>query len=226
MYQLAWHLGSILGLLLALNVPGVISISSNGSRLSWQCWPEDVGLFADLACSLNGTSYVVGSHYPSSDDAIPSSTTSDFSPWTFRPVCSDILEAIHSELCVYTSGSFAGGRGISIITTPTIAEGIAQLIPLKIPAALDGLLHSNLFRITPRTPLRGRSGLSRQDLETGDEVASKVPIVLMHEAMLELSWPEHEEFLRVAILRLPLTTQRLLGLLSSNTDRPELVLSG
>lgn len=49
--------------------------------------------------------------------------------WTHQPVCTEILEALGSELCVYTNATFSHGRGISIFTTPRIAEEIAALLP-------------------------------------------------------------------------------------------------
>lgn len=226
MYPLLQHLLLFLQIFTVLCASPVTSFPLGVSRLSWQCWPENIELLVDLACSRNGSSYIAAKYHPSSEDAVPLNREMEFSPWAYRPVCTDTVGIVGSELCVYTSTKFASGRGISFVTTPQLAEEMALLLPVRDETALDGILHSNLFQITQRTKFRGRCGLARHDFEAGDEVGSKVPILLMHDAMLELSWPEHEELLRVAVLQLPFMTQRLLGLLSSNTDRPDLVLSG
>jgi hypothetical protein len=211
---------------------GTASPSPSTARLSWQCWPENVKLFADLACSRNGSSYLVARHNLSSD-AIPrldasSSGPAGSHPWTHLPVCTGALEKLGgSELCVYTNAAFGGGRGISIITIPQLAEELTTLPSFKNLTALDGVLHSDLLRFSHKTPSKGWYALANRGFRSGDEIASHVPILLTNGyAMEELSWPEREELLRAAILQLPVATQRLLASLTSAFAAPELFIAG
>src|ERR1700748_632808 len=67
---------------------------------------------------------------------VPESSESYF-PWTHKPVCTEYLDDIGSKLCVYTNATFSNGRGVSIFTTPQIAEKFASLPPFRDPMALS-----------------------------------------------------------------------------------------
>lgn len=225
MYKLPAHLLAFLTAALTRYVPWAASSLPNTTRLSWQCLPENVALFADLACSRNGPSYLVAKHGLSNHDTsgLQLRRTAESSPWSYEPVCTGAIEKIGSELCVYTSVEYAGGRGISIVAAPEIAEKFAALLPFEDPTALDGLLLTGYVSVTPQTQSKGRTALAKQNLRSGDQLASNVPVVVSSHALDGFSGPEREELLRVAVLRLPVATQRLLSRLTWEGDAEFLI---
>ncbi|KAI1614903.1 hypothetical protein EDD37DRAFT_665783 [Exophiala viscosa] len=130
--------------------------------------------------------------------------TTNYAPWTHQPVCTEHLDAIDSPLCVYTNATFSNGRGISIFTTPQIAEEVAELLPLQDPAILashgvnpdEGPWHVR------ELPGKGMGVLAKHDLHRGDRITAYTPCLLAHMENV-LSTPEREKFWRIAIDQLP-----------------------
>jgi hypothetical protein len=196
----------------------------NTERISWYCLPENIELFADLACTLTGQSYLVESAVSiSSPNQVP--YHSDISPWTHTPLCTDILPTLNNPLCVYINTNYAYGRGISILTTPDMASSFTTL-PLSLAEGPNTPLHTSNIHITRKTASKGRMALATKPLHAGEPVAAQAPIFLQHAGIQHLSWQEREELLRAAFSQLPLSTQRLLGKLTSAPAKPELFLSG
>ena len=225
MYKVPAHILVFLAASLTRHISWAASSLSNTARLSWQCLPENVALFADLTCSLNGPSYLVAKHDPSNHDTsgLQPGRTAEYSSWSYEPACTGAIDGIGSELCVYTSVEYAGGRGVSIVTAPAIAEKFAALLPFKDSTALDGLLLTGHVSVTPKTKFKGRMALAKQNLKSGDQLASNVPVVVVSHALDDFSGPEREEVLRVAVLRLPVATQQLLARLTWESDAEFLI---
>ena len=199
----------------------VSSFPSNTTRLSWHCLPQQIALFADLSCSIHGPSYPISRHGSPQLNAIDLQPRRSVghSPWSYEPMCTGAIERVGSELCIYTNIEYAGGRGISIVTAPKIAEDFANtLLSFQNSTALDGLLLTGLVSVTPRTISKGRVALAKQDIGGGELVASNVPILVASPALDDLSGPEREEVLRAAVLQLPVPTQRLLAKLTWDSD--------
>jgi hypothetical protein len=195
--------------------------------LSWQCLPKTLSLFANLACSQNGTTYVESrTNQPIGllldNEAI---TSASFSPWSFRPVCTAVLPRIGSKLCVYTSTDFGRGRGVSIFTTPRVAQEVVSLLPFRDLTVLDGISHGANLQYTQRMPSKGRGALAGSDLKRGELISSNVPLVIGY-TEYEISHAEREEFLRVAVSQLPIASQKLFSNLTANFGGANLILSG
>ncbi|EXJ74801.1 uncharacterized protein A1O5_01497 [Cladophialophora psammophila CBS 110553] len=136
-------------------------------------------------------------------------TTTDHSPWSYKPVCTDYLDELGDQLCVYTDTTFSNGRGISIFTTPQIAQEFASLLPFQDPSALSsrGINPGsgnvdNMPWYTAPIPGKGVGMLASRSLQRGDLITAYTPYLLAHMENV-LSTPERERFLRVALDQLP-----------------------
>lgn len=128
--------------------------------------------------------------------------------WTHQPVCTEILEALGSELCVYTNATFSHGRGISIFTTPRIAEEIAALLPFHDDEAhaKHGINDAEGPWYTKALPGKGVGMLAKRDLKRGDLITAYTPYLLAHTENI-LATLEREKFLQIAVSQLPEASQ-------------------
>lgn len=66
----------------------------------------------------------------------------DFAPWTSKPQCffSEIAsDGLNEHYCIYANKNFAEGRGITLITTPTIAAAVAKEPAFTDPDSIKGM---------------------------------------------------------------------------------------
>ena len=204
------------------------------SGLSTQCWPKHVELFQQFGCARTGASYISGKSMPAGGGILEGNPHTDRSrepsddPWEYDPVCTTRkVEKLETELCVYTSTTFAGGRGISIITTPELIETFTRLPIFKHPHPRDGLQHSKGLQITT-TQSKGKGALAGSHFQAGDAVASNVPFILTLNGTMTgvTSRTEREELLRVAVLQLPASTRRSVLQMTPLKFRPDFYLGG
>lgn len=178
--------------------------SQSKTVLTQQCWHETSLLSVNLQSSRYGTvEYAerIGHHEVSLPDL---SNENAFHPWTHEPVCTEELESLNSKLCVYTNASFSNGRGISIFTTPRIAEQVAALPAFQDPVAMKKM-DINTFSgawYTEELPGRGVGMLSKENLQHGDRITAYTPAILAYLEQ-ELSTIEREKFFRIAVNQLP-----------------------
>lgn len=132
----------------------------------------------------------------------------EYAPWSYPPVCTDVLQSLGSKLCVYTNTSFSNGRGISIFTTPIIAEDFAQLPPFHDPKALLDINGFSGNWYTEQLPGKGMGMLAKKDLIFKDRVTAYTPALL---AYLEDELPtmEREKYFRIAVTQLPDATRQM-----------------
>lgn len=119
--------------------------------------------YAQCSSSILSSSYSVcpsnlqlsqNKHYPSKSSELLSIDSDEFnsnssksstpSPWQYSPVCSNTTSTSPKtpQFCVYTSTTFASGRGISLLTTPKIASKIASLPAFTSPTPFKPLFNS------------------------------------------------------------------------------------
>jgi hypothetical protein len=140
-------------------------------------------------------------------DNVPESSESYF-PWTYKPACTEYLDDIGSKLCVYTNATFSNDRGISIFTTPQIAEKFASLPPFQDPTALaSNGINANANRAkqawhTDTVPGKGMGMFASRPLQRGDQITAYTPYLLAHMENI-LSTTEREHFLGLAVDQLP-----------------------
>ena len=149
---------------------------------------------------------------------------SKFAPWSFPPVCTEVLAHVGDRLCVYTNASFQSGRGISIFTTPKIADEMAAL-----PAFRDHHTskrkavseYSDLW-LSKDIPNKGVGLVSKRKLKYGGRITTYTPAFV---AFLEQALPvqEREVFWRVAIDQLPAATRDMYYKLATVYAKPEVI---
>jgi hypothetical protein len=129
-------------------------------------------------------------------------------PWTHKPVCTEYLDGIGDKLCVYTNATFSKGRGISIFTTPRIAEEFAGLPPFQDPRSLSsrGINPEPDAASQPwyTAFIRGKGlgMLAARPLQRGDLITAYTPYLLAHMENI-LSTQDREYYLRLAVDQLP-----------------------
>lgn len=128
--------------------------------------------------------------------------------WSYEPVCTEFLEVLESELCVYTNATFSHGRGISIFTTPKIAEEFVGLLPFHDSDILErrGINNPEGPWYTKALPGKGTGMLAKQDLKRGDLITAFTPYLLAH-AENVLTTLEREKYLQIALKQLPAASQ-------------------
>ncbi|KAF2260855.1 SET domain-containing protein [Lojkania enalia] len=189
------------------------SDSPSTQALIQQCWheyPLTTALFQssqngehDIVFQLNG---LIQSTVHSTQDSRESSARSNYGPWTHQPACTKVLQSIGSNLCVYTNSSFSNGRGISIFTTPTLANQFAALPAFMDPAALDGVNTFSGAWYTETLPGKGVAMLAKKKLKFGDRVTAYTPALIAY-LEDELDTIEREKYWRIAISQLPEDTR-------------------
>ena len=119
---------------------------ASGVLLTNQCWHESplsrvilqstTDQISELVTNTDMIDLVGFSTALSGGTSGSRKTISPYAPWTHRPICTDTLPSLGSKLCVYTNDSFSNGRGISIFTTPKVAEEFAYLPAFQDPQIL------------------------------------------------------------------------------------------
>jgi hypothetical protein len=144
--------------------------------------------------------------------------------WSSPPHFTDNNATFGGPLGILTPSSVGEGRGVSIFTTPAIAPVIlTRLVEDAVPTDLAGLKYSAL----PSTSdAKGNLVLASRAFTRGEVVATEQPLIVGL-AEQELSWPQREELLKVAVDQLPKKSQSLVTSLRSDRFQEEgLVLAG
>jgi hypothetical protein len=105
--------------------------------------------------------------------------------WTSPPKCVERGNGT-KVYCVFTSATFAHGRGISILTTPANAATLARLPAFADPGVHDATVA--LSRAPPayelrELPGRGIGAVAARTLHRGDVIFSESPSFLLHDAV-------------------------------------------
>jgi hypothetical protein len=179
-------------------------------------------LSANLACSSNGANDFVTLFGQDQNRILVDSPVSYFHPWPYQPVCTEFLENIGSELCVYTNLTFSNGRGVSIFTTPRIAEQFARLLSFQDTAALDGINKPKGPWYTQELPGKGTGMIADRDLERGDLITAYTPVLLVYMDKV-LSTRDRERLLRIAIDQLPSGSRDAYLKLSTIYGNPDVI---
>ncbi|KAF2018542.1 SET domain-containing protein [Aaosphaeria arxii CBS 175.79] len=187
-------------------------LPSHSHHLSHQCWHEHPFSTVTLQCLDGGNSEnvetirgrLITPGSPSRPAFRISSDTSQYGPWTHQPICTDVLQSLGSPLCVYTSASFSNGRGISIFTTPKIAEEFASLPAIQDPTILETRsinIDSGTWHVQEMSG-KGMGMVAKRNLKFKDRITGYTPALLAH-VEDELSTLERERFFRLAVNQLP-----------------------
>lgn len=174
-----------------------------------QCWSE--GTLQTITLQSHKTS--TPSKITEIANGIPTTPRPVFSfhlpwPWTHQPICTTPLPSIQSPLCIYTSTTFASGRGISIVTTPSLAAHVASLPAFAQSSILqnDGTNKPTHLWFTSSIPGKGIGTLALHDLSPGTQILRYTPALLAY-LEADLGTLEREALWSLAITRLPRPTR-------------------
>ncbi|KAJ4407110.1 SET domain-containing protein 5 [Gnomoniopsis sp. IMI 355080] len=124
--------------------------------------------------------------------------------------------ACAGSFCVYANPSFAGNRGIAIISDGDSANMLANLpgfVDLASPRAADLLVTANINSRsqgvdTRDIPGKGRGLVASRPIHRGEQIMAYTPALVIHRAFVdELSRAEQLRLLRDAVGRLPTLTR-------------------
>ncbi|KAL5397101.1 hypothetical protein PMIN02_002610 [Paraphaeosphaeria minitans] len=210
---------------LSLILITVVSSVRAGVFLRKQCWHEHPLSAVNFQCSREAeVEYIQFPDAAISNGLIPDDQTRH-GPWSYPPICTDVLPSVGSSLCVYTDTSFSHGRGISIFTTPDLAERTVVLLPFQNPEALQGINDFTGTWITQEIPDKGMGMFASRDLMVSeyllnivdhnidklkfkDKITAHTPALLAY-LESDLSTAEREKFFKLAVSQLPEPTRAM-----------------
>jgi hypothetical protein len=143
-------------------------------------------------------------------------------PWTHHPICNSVNDAAETTFCVYTSTSFASGRGISIVGTPQSVELISRNRVFHTPPTSTDMKSYPPY-VVQQLPGRGYGLLANTTLHVGDQVLAHTPVLAM-QAILDdhLSKGELRSLFHVAVKQLPLRTREIFMALQGDSGGDEM----
>lgn len=149
----------------------------------------------------------IESTHPGLDGTVPQELDVT-SPWSYKPLCADPINGTE-PVCLYTSLSFANGRGISLVTTPTDAQRIAETAAFNDKEALEDV---NVERNPPyesrSLPGRGIGLIATTSLHRGDRIFSHTPVLAVNEKVfLKISNSDVQFLQKGGVARLPQKTR-------------------
>jgi len=205
----------LLAVSLAINLAFSFLVSSTQVPLeppSKACEPEEHnGLLATTSdvCSAFATvtSTVTVTATPS---AVPDIAAATLDAWTEPPYCKPSLNGSQT-FCVYTNATFASGRGISIVTTPQIAEMMADFLAFTDATLLDGLNQvDNPPYFSKALPGKGIGVIANRTLQRGHRVFAYSTVLIVHRGTLsQLDDDTRAELYHRAVDALPNKTKDL-----------------
>jgi hypothetical protein len=149
------------------------------------------------------------------DNVFPNSTTLEdhnnhihvSHPWTREPKCITDKDTMET-FCVYTSGRFANGRGISFFTTPSIAKRVEELPAFKEQGIYE---KANVFDDAPweirNIPGRGNGLFATRTLHRGDEIIVDTPVGVFQSDAFFADYGIGYKYLHIAFDQLPKKTR-------------------
>lgn len=157
---------------------------------------------------------------------VDETTSGSWAPWSHQPYCIEPDFSIDgpTKYCVFTSSTFRGGLGISLITTPDIAASLAPEIDdaamlSRLEDARPALGGSNKRYGVKTFLARGKGVVTRRQVEKWERVMVDYPVLVAANDLFNeevLSEDEAAELREVALKRLPEETQKAVLALSKN----------
>jgi len=154
-------------------------------------------------CLRHGSKEKDYSEFTYSPDSSPS-------PWKFRSNCTTASNNTE-PFCIFSSQSFAGGRGFSILTKPNRAEKLQKLPAFTDPDAIS-------FSVNDQPPSfeereisgKGRGLVANKTLHRGDLIFTYTPIMILDsEASKDLGEKQSLGLEHAAVTTLPQKTQEI-----------------
>ncbi|KAL7960285.1 SET domain-containing protein [Trichoderma compactum] len=139
------------------------------------------------------------------------SLTNSSSPWTSQGNCHNSTETF----CVFSSKAFAGGRGISILTSSDRVENLQQLPAFTDRNALSGVNEQPSPPFEEKElPGRGRGPIANKMLHRGDRIFAHTPILMLDSEIFgELETDQWLELEHAGVNNLPPKTKKVFSAL-------------
>jgi hypothetical protein len=147
---------------------------------------------------------------------IYSTEQADWAPWSYRPFCVKATGEVR-ELCVFTSTSFRGNTGLSIVGSPEMAASVADTLEdASVPPALRSHPTSRLLggdlastvRVEETTDGRGKGLVATRKIRKWERILVDFPVLLIEKTYQNALTPEvRQRLLRIAIDQLPERTR-------------------
>jgi hypothetical protein len=151
---------------------------SNSILYNGECQPSNYG-----ASSTRNATFTL------EESRLSASTIESF-PWTFYPECYS-NENTTEPICVFSDQNFAGGRGIFIVSTSTLAYQMLQKPAFTDPEALIRINHhSNPSFTEYEFPGKGRGLVANKTLHRGDQIFASTPLVITNPVSYQLAEAE------------------------------------
>lgn len=157
----------------------------------------------NLQCLQEGLCFR-NSQSPIQQFTFPTHDVNRHPEWSHKPRC--IREENSTEsYCVYTSASFARGRGISIWTTPDEIDEFLKLPAFSNQSVFEGVNEEpNPPYVARELPGRGIGLIANRTLHRGDRIFSHTPVFLIQQDVFQtFSTEDRIPIQRTAIQRLP-----------------------
>lgn len=163
----------------------------------------------------------LGSNYTATQHSCPHNSflKAGVSPWTSPPHCMFVGRNENTEpVCAFLSRTFADGRGIALLTTPSRAAEISSLdafAHLKNQAGIN--LYSNPPFEEQELPGRGKGLIANRTLNSGDRIFASTPILIIDEVVDKLKKKDRLSLSYYALQNLPAETQKRFWALAAHT---------
>ncbi len=130
-------------------------------------------------------------------------------------------------LCIFTSSTFAHGRGISILTDADTAQKISSLPAFRDPKALSSIKDLNggsspPFEVRP-LPGRGLGVVANRTIEAGDLIMSYTTTTIFHEEAFDELDAEGYRFLKETVESLPKHSRKVWMDLAAHFDGEDII---
>ncbi|KAF2099758.1 SET domain-containing protein [Rhizodiscina lignyota] len=127
--------------------------------------------------------------------------------WTYEPVC--LHDPRVSTICVYTSTTFANGRGLSLVTSPEEERPCTKAEAFRGTSDSQEAEHGNVELAETRFrrehfPAKGVGIIATQSIHRGDVIYAKTPLTVQQQkAMLKLKQTDAHLLMQISVERLP-----------------------
>ncbi|KIJ39063.1 hypothetical protein M422DRAFT_175701 [Sphaerobolus stellatus SS14] len=163
------------------------------------------------------------------NSTVPASTneTTTVIPWVEPIPCKANIYG-NVTYCVFSTHSYAQGRGISLVTTQEIASWFIQRMAPELTASVNDV--SNPPFIQKPMPGKGVGLIAKHTIQRGQIIHAHTPVLIVHKVMDEgLQVNDRLELQRIGVERLPEASRRLyMGLMGhgegQDVDKVEAVM--
>jgi len=137
---------------------------------------------------------------------VPFPRNMTLSPLWMKPTCRTTASQ-NETFCVFTYAEFAEGRGISLLTTPDIAEHITDRFAPELTEGINDVSNPPFER--REMPGKGVGLVAKQDIQRGHLVHAHTPLVLFNRGAERMEEGDRIALQQLAVDQLPKSSREL-----------------